>query len=51
MNKNKFKMISMIIRILLSLLLIGLSYKETGIFTAINFFLIFTAFELKAIIK
>ncbi len=36
----------MVVRIILTLVLIALSYRETGIFTALSLFLIFCGMEI-----
>ncbi len=48
--KTYFKYVSPIIRIILTVILIILIYKETGLCTALGFFLIFIHCELIQIV-
>lgn len=41
------KVFEMVVRIILTLVLIVLSYRETGVFTALSLFLIFLGIELQ----
>ena len=41
----------MIVRVILTLLLIVLSYTETGIFTALSLFFIFLAIEAQGLVN